>query len=429
MRKDLSIHLIIPVIFLLVITASSIHAEEEYLYIDMTDVTIGETRGVEPSPFHLSRDILSGEYFISIKTLNSLHGAQLGTTLKLSLPPDDQSPAAILWSKHFMPNITRGVEPSPFIVMSDYTMYHFPLTYELDGTPITAGEWETISLPQTPAMFGEATCATELPGVAFSDGLPRLYVGTEDGYIFWLVDSPFGGLVVEGAFTYSGGPILDLEPIPQHGYIALGALMDNAIYGFVPGTKKGSSESRYMYNFRLFDPRIPPMTDFDVIGPKDLLLTDPMDELKIVIADGTVELAIATLQAELLGDITMTIIPDVVDGNTGKIATNALLRLPTDHSTVLYDPHFNGEDGSSGCALELIGYPPDPCHYICGDVDNEGNINILDIVYLINYKYKSGLEPYILRLGDVDGIDPINILDIVFLINYKYKSGPEPNCP
>ncbi len=71
----------------------------------------------------------------------------------------------------------------------------------------------------------------------------------------------------------------------------------------------------------------------------------------------------------------------------------------------------------------------DVCDWICGDVDGIEAINILDIVYIINYKYKSGPEPDPMESADVDGISPVNILDIVYLINYKYKSGPAPNCP
>ena len=67
--------------------------------------------------------------------------------------------------------------------------------------------------------------------------------------------------------------------------------------------------------------------------------------------------------------------------------------------------------------------------YICGDVDGLEGINILDIVFIINYKYKSGPEPDPMVAADVDGIPPVNILDIVYLINYKYKSGPDPACP
>ena len=29
----------------------------------------------------------------------------------------------------------------------------------------------------------------------------------------------------------------------------------------------------------------------------------------------------------------------------------------------------------------------------CGDVDNSGEVDILDVVYTINYKYKEGPEP------------------------------------
>ncbi len=70
--------------------------------------------------------------------------------------------------------------------------------------------------------------------------------------------------------------------------------------------------------------------------------------------------------------------------------------------------------------------------YICGDVDDDGLVNILDIVYLINFKYKSGPPPVYMEAADVnsdtlpDGM--INILDIVYIINFKYKSGPAPAC-
>ena len=69
----------------------------------------------------------------------------------------------------------------------------------------------------------------------------------------------------------------------------------------------------------------------------------------------------------------------------------------------------------------------------CGDVDGTPPVNILDIVYLINYKYKEGPGPDRIESWDVNSLDQpdglINILDIVYLINYKYKDGPEPVCP
>jgi len=66
------------------------------------------------------------------------------------------------------------------------------------------------------------------------------------------------------------------------------------------------------------------------------------------------------------------------------------------------------------------------CDCVPGEIDGVPSINILDIVYLINYKYKSGPEPVLYEIcsGDVQLDCVINILDIVYLINFKYKSGP-----
>ncbi|PKK82293.1 MAG: hypothetical protein CVT49_14295 [candidate division Zixibacteria bacterium HGW-Zixibacteria-1] len=62
----------------------------------------------------------------------------------------------------------------------------------------------------------------------------------------------------------------------------------------------------------------------------------------------------------------------------------------------------------------------------CGDCDNSGMVNILDVTYLVGYLYKGGPEPNPTEIGDADGSGILNILDVTFLINYLYKSGPQP---
>jgi hypothetical protein len=66
--------------------------------------------------------------------------------------------------------------------------------------------------------------------------------------------------------------------------------------------------------------------------------------------------------------------------------------------------------------------------YICGDIDGIEGVDILDIVFLINYIYLDGPYPANLKAADVDGIPGINILDIIYLINYIYKDGPDLIC-
>jgi len=61
-----------------------------------------------------------------------------------------------------------------------------------------------------------------------------------------------------------------------------------------------------------------------------------------------------------------------------------------------------------------------------GDVNANWTVDILDIVYLVNFKFKGGPAPTPMFSGDMDGNCTINILDIVYLVNYKFKTGPEP---
>jgi len=68
------------------------------------------------------------------------------------------------------------------------------------------------------------------------------------------------------------------------------------------------------------------------------------------------------------------------------------------------------------------------CDCTPGDANNNGEVNILDIIYLIDYKFKGGPAPmpYAVCSGDIDCNCIVNILDIVQLIDYKFKTGPAP---
>ena len=68
------------------------------------------------------------------------------------------------------------------------------------------------------------------------------------------------------------------------------------------------------------------------------------------------------------------------------------------------------------------------CDCIPGEADAIDPTNILDIIHLINYKFKSGPEPipYAICSGDVNCDCIMNILDIISLIDFKFKSGPAP---
>jgi hypothetical protein len=61
-----------------------------------------------------------------------------------------------------------------------------------------------------------------------------------------------------------------------------------------------------------------------------------------------------------------------------------------------------------------------------GDVSGDGNVDLVDVVYLINYLLMNGPPPDPLWVGDVNCDSDIGLVDVVYLINYIFKGGPPP---
>ena len=66
---------------------------------------------------------------------------------------------------------------------------------------------------------------------------------------------------------------------------------------------------------------------------------------------------------------------------------------------------------------------------VCGDVNRDGKINTVDVVYLINYLFIRGPAPEcepVTACGDLNKDGEINAIDVVYLINYLFIDGPPP---
>ncbi len=64
--------------------------------------------------------------------------------------------------------------------------------------------------------------------------------------------------------------------------------------------------------------------------------------------------------------------------------------------------------------------------YLPGDANGSGGVNLGDVVYLVNYIFKSGPEALPPESGDANCDETVNIGDAVFLIDYIFRSGTEP---
>lgn len=70
----------------------------------------------------------------------------------------------------------------------------------------------------------------------------------------------------------------------------------------------------------------------------------------------------------------------------------------------------------------------EPCPYLRGDPNDDGNLNVGDAVFIINYVFKGGSAPDPTNAGDANCDGSVNVGDAVFMINYVFKGGLAP-CP
>ncbi len=67
--------------------------------------------------------------------------------------------------------------------------------------------------------------------------------------------------------------------------------------------------------------------------------------------------------------------------------------------------------------------------YVCGDANGDGEVNIGDGVFIINYVFKGGNPPDPIEEGDANCDGDVNVGDAVYIISYVFQDGPPPCCP
>jgi Dockerin type I domain len=65
---------------------------------------------------------------------------------------------------------------------------------------------------------------------------------------------------------------------------------------------------------------------------------------------------------------------------------------------------------------------------VCGDANGDGNANVGDPVYLINYVFKGGPPPEPMYLADINRDGSVNVGDVVYMIAWIFRAGPPPTC-
>lgn len=73
--------------------------------------------------------------------------------------------------------------------------------------------------------------------------------------------------------------------------------------------------------------------------------------------------------------------------------------------------------------------PVDVAHYIRGDLDESGTVDIGDPIALLAYLFQGGAAPWCTAAGDVDGSGGVDIGDPIEALQYLFAGGEAPRHP
>lgn len=129
---------------------------------------------------------------------------------------------------------------------------------------------------------------------------------------------------------------------------------------------------------------------------------------------------VVTILSPYLGEYNVRVIPT----DTGKFSLQYILN--SNSPTILANnQHITDPDTSFSYKLKIL-------ETLRGDPNRDGKQSILDVVFLVNFVFKGGPEPFPYTLGNINcdftsgGIDIINIVDLIGVVNFVFRGGKAP---
>ena len=151
-----------------------------------------------------------------------------------------------------------------------------------------------------------------------------------------------------------------------------------------------------------------------------------------VVAGDTVDFIVLATDPDPMDILTITKVgPGVLTTAPHPTPDTGFYSWATTSDDTLGSPYtivFTVDDGTGltdeeGVSIDVIPFIPPPRE---GDLNRDGTVDVVDIVYLVNYLFEDGPPPDPPPAGDVDGDCYTTLADIVYLINYVFKMGPAP---
>ncbi|OGC79770.1 MAG: hypothetical protein A2145_05740 [candidate division Zixibacteria bacterium RBG_16_40_9] len=162
-----------------------------------------------------------------------------------------------------------------------------------------------------------------------------------------------------------------------------------------------------------------PKQDSLGVGFNTVLEYSEYDTTQDVNSDGKND-DVVTILSPYLGDYNIRVLPT----DTGDFTLQYLLNgnSPT---FLARDVRIVNIDTTYSYQLKIL-------ETLRGDPNRDGKQNLADLIFLVNFVFKGGPEPYPYSLGNINcdftsgGVDVINIADIIAMVNFVFKGGKAP---
>jgi hypothetical protein len=121
--------------------------------------------------------------------------------------------------------------------------------------------------------------------------------------------------------------------------------------------------------------------------------------------------------------------PQGLSGWNDKSLLVSDFMTPTDQVKVRFEASDLGMGSVVEAGIDDINVLYVECtDYIYGDANMDGELNVADAVFVINYVFKGGPAPNPVGAGDANCDGDSNVADAVYMINFVFHGGPAPDC-
>ena len=199
----------------------------------------------------------------------------------------------------------------------------------------------------------------------------------------------------------------------------------------------------YDSSFTIWNDSQAEMYIFNLPNPPDSFWIDPDDKILKTVNEipWSMRIAVSQVPDAVLGELysfTFTVIGGVPDYSWEKTlgqfpfnmtfdyATGVLSGTPTWPADYFFRLRCTDSDSPPNTDERRFLMKVIEPGIARGDVDDSGEIDIDDVVYLIEYIFGGGPAPDPIEKGDVDCSGGVDIDDVVYLINYIFGGGPPP---